>query len=232
MDTESRNDNTISGTLRRQVASLMRRLNYKDTKLKDAEDDITAIRQRYRRRLHVARELHERQNSDLQRQVDALQRELQTTQTLLQTRTAELQDAQTYLTLTDSHSHSDILRLVEEINNSIFQSSAAIADSIIDLAQWKDKELRAQGADKGLRDRVIKDLGEGLVRLLENGDHTRDPICIQIAMQAYMVIFAKWLILTWDPTAPDLPENILNTVEYKMRQDGASVRPLITRSCY
>lgn len=210
---------------RTQVNFLRVRLGRRDARLREAEESRSEMQARYRQRLRRAEETIQRQNqsiSDLQQEIVGLQHHLAASEALLQTRTAELQDAQTYLTLTDTHSHADILRLVEDINNTVFQSSAAIADALVDISRWEDKHARDYDMTTGTRDKVVHDLGEPLVVLLESRDHSRDPICIQIALQAYMTHFARWLATTWNPIAPDEPENIFNRVEKEMRRKGMS----------
>ncbi|PCH36684.1 hypothetical protein WOLCODRAFT_20686 [Wolfiporia cocos MD-104 SS10] len=137
----------------------------------------------------------EENSKQQQFELDALRHTHQQTLLLLVgTRTADLRDAQLYLTKTDSVSDAEILALVEQLNSEIFQAAAQISDSIdFDNVVHHTEPLLIESAKERIRPLV----GEALVGLLGIVRHRDDPFCIQIALQASTVAFACKIIATW-----------------------------------
>lgn len=194
------------GQLSRWVNSLRWKVERRDEQLRRQEEKYHSMEERHEREIAGLR----KQNSDLQGEIASLKR-------LLQTRTSELDDAQTYLTTTDPHSHADIVRLVEDVNNAIFHSAATIADSL----KWESRPT-APGPFLQVpeREKAVRDIGLSTVELLEHGDHSQDPICVQIALQAYMAKLAKWLVSTWSMGFSEREEGILSEVYRQIRTTG------------
>ncbi|PIL34584.1 hypothetical protein GSI_03363 [Ganoderma sinense ZZ0214-1] len=120
--------------------------------------------------------------------------ELRDTAALLDRRSAELRDAQAYLSHPDDVADAEVLHLVERINSRIFQTAASIADAF--QSQYgKQKDIQAS---QEAATRVRGFLGSKLLHALSTVDYSRDPSVVQTALQAAFVSFVAWLCATWD----------------------------------
>ncbi|PCH36689.1 hypothetical protein WOLCODRAFT_127533, partial [Wolfiporia cocos MD-104 SS10] len=116
------------------------------------------------------------------------------TLTLLETRTADLHDAQVYLTKTDYVSDAEVVAMVEQLNAKIFQAASHIADSI-DFESVVQHSI-PQATEKAT-ERATALVGEALVGYLQLARHRDDSFCLQLALQAGMVAFSSWIATTW-----------------------------------
>ncbi|TBU25273.1 hypothetical protein BD311DRAFT_764956 [Dichomitus squalens] len=124
--------------------------------------------------------------------------EKQKIELLLKTRTAELQEAQFYLDKTDDTSDSEVMRCVTNLNSGIFQTAATIADAFhglcgVDQNVQVIEEARAQLA---AHDPAL--LPSPLLHAIQHHNHAEDPIILQIALQALVTTYLRWLCNTWD----------------------------------
>ncbi|TBU42058.1 hypothetical protein BD309DRAFT_217318 [Dichomitus squalens] len=124
--------------------------------------------------------------------------EKQKIELLLKTRTAELQEAQVYLDKTDDTSDSEVMRCVTNLNSGIFQTAATIADAVHGLCEVDQnvqviEEARAQLA---AHDPAL--LPSPLLHAIQHHNHAEDPIILQIALQALVTTYLRWLCNTWD----------------------------------
>ncbi|KAL6306647.1 hypothetical protein BKA93DRAFT_728707 [Sparassis latifolia] len=124
----------------------------------------------------------------------ALQKRHYNIEALLKARSAELQDAQQYLSKVDNIPDADVHRAVEQLNAEIFQMAAQIADTLtfdnypnLDFANPMVEGTQLEGI-----------LGLAVIQSLKCSRHKDDPICVQIALQACMTVFSSWIIETWD----------------------------------
>ncbi|EKM51022.1 uncharacterized protein PHACADRAFT_103462 [Phanerochaete carnosa HHB-10118-sp] len=112
------------------------------------------------------------------------------TKTLLATRTAELRDAQAYLTKTDAVSNADVQRMIEGLNAQIFQLSALVADS---FTYSPRRPLVAKP-----RQNVGRWLGTPITDFIYSYPHSDDNIWVQLALQTASAAFASRSIGAWD----------------------------------
>ncbi|KAH9847716.1 hypothetical protein C2E23DRAFT_740990 [Lenzites betulinus] len=117
---------------------------------------------------------------------------------LLETRTAELKEAQTYLSKVDDVSDSDVLALVERINTQIFQTAAKIADDFqprygtqADCAVVEEAVARLEKAGT---------VNAQLPRILCTNDHRADPILVQITLQDALATISYHSASPWSPS--------------------------------
>ncbi|KAI0941760.1 hypothetical protein AcW1_003560 [Taiwanofungus camphoratus] len=185
--------NAKCNDIKRQLRQLKHESDYLKEKLSRQKEDNRMLKNdlnNYRAALEdMGRERNNCQNS-----LDVLRNQHSRTRALLETRTLELQDAQQYLTTTSSLSDSDVLRLIEGLNSQIFQTAARIADSV-----HFDCSLRVQdSAAEDANARVGRLIGPKMIETLKSFQHRDDPVCIQIALQASLVTFSRWIIAAWD----------------------------------
>ncbi|EJF61939.1 hypothetical protein DICSQDRAFT_169517 [Dichomitus squalens LYAD-421 SS1] len=124
--------------------------------------------------------------------------EKQKIELLLKTRTAELQEAQFYLDKTDDTSDSEVMRCVTNLNSGIYQTAATIADVFdglcgVDQNVQVMEEARAQLA---AHDPAL--LPSPLLHAIQHHNHAEDPVILQIALQALVTAYLRWLCNTWD----------------------------------
>ncbi|KAI8977710.1 hypothetical protein BD414DRAFT_495390 [Trametes punicea] len=153
--------------------------------------------------------------SDLEHELAASKNALQNTASLLETRSAELRDAQAFLTKVDDVSDSEVLNLVEQLNSSVFQTSASIANAFragygrIEEGEGIEQTY-ATLASSGL---VPPDMLSALRCL----DHTQDSIVVQTALQGTITSYTRWLCDTWDFRVGDQP-SLLQYIYRRMRE--------------
>ncbi|KAI0350809.1 hypothetical protein OH77DRAFT_1430635 [Trametes cingulata] len=114
---------------------------------------------------------------------------------LLETRTAELKEAQTYLSKVDDVTDSEVVRLVDRINSLIFQTAAKIADDFLRFYGARDDSALAEAAAGRLEKSTL--VGTQLLQALRTEDHSEDPILVQIALQVVMSTFLYHLASPW-----------------------------------
>ncbi|EED79478.1 predicted protein [Postia placenta Mad-698-R] len=110
------------------------------------------------------------------------------TTALLDMRSSELKDAQRFLTKTDPLSDADVVRMVEHLNSQIFQAAARIADSV----NFPHSNTARHGSRAGHL------VGPVLAKLLQQVSHADDAFCMQLALQAGIIAWTKWLLETWN----------------------------------
>ncbi|THG93265.1 hypothetical protein EW026_g7930 [Hermanssonia centrifuga] len=168
----------------------------------------------------LEKELEEnrRTNANLSRELKALRLEQRDQGALLQIRSAELRDAQALLDKTDLASHADVLRMVEKLNSEIFQISALITDSV--RFGGVQAEQGFVVASYATAERFI---GPALSKLLTEGHHREDPICVQIALQALLVTYVSWIITSWDVTLSHEQRKLLQKLHARIFETDAQV---------
>ncbi|KAH7912710.1 hypothetical protein BJ138DRAFT_1003876 [Hygrophoropsis aurantiaca] len=188
------------------------RLRLEDSSKREVEERIKteAGLQREREEKSAAQAVLQRSKTEtasLQRQLEVQEREskgtknelqhlkLQHTEltSLLETRTRELKGAQAFLTKADSLSGADVIKLVEGLNSEILQTAAFISDSFdFDRSQANAEEMKEASS------RISELMGATMTRYITTMKHGDDPLIVQIALQAAMVEFTRWMAMTWD----------------------------------
>ncbi|KAI9060754.1 hypothetical protein FKP32DRAFT_1577347 [Trametes sanguinea] len=135
--------------------------------------------------------------------------------TLLDTRTAELKEAQTYLSKVDDISDSEVLHLVERINSQIYQTAAKIANDY--QSSYGEQENNAVRKEAARRLEQSTLVGSDLPRLLVMSGHQRDSILIQIALQTLFATFLYHLASPWSKSS-DRRLPFLQSVYAEMRK--------------
>ncbi|KAI0690377.1 hypothetical protein BC835DRAFT_1281177 [Cytidiella melzeri] len=113
---------------------------------------------------------------------------MQEADVLLQVRTAELKDAQEYLSTSDAVSYADVQRMVENLNSKIFQTAAQVTDEFLPK----------------------------LARAVYKYSHEDNPILVQVLVQAYLVDRAAWVINAWSLPIDPAYQTILTEVHAKI----------------
>jgi hypothetical protein len=116
------------------------------------------------------------------------------TSALLDIRTSELKGAQVFLTKADLVAGADVVRMVEGLDAEILQTAAFMADHFVfddGKQDMNDEVHEAVG-------RLGELLGPKMVNLLGSTDHAHDPTLIQLACQATIAAYCRYIIVSWD----------------------------------
>ncbi|KAM5545533.1 hypothetical protein V8D89_000571 [Ganoderma adspersum] len=179
------------------VHSIKIKLETTTRRLEKAEADRIASNQRAQQmetRLYDAERRTNKTIAQLTRELHQCQSELEVKAALLDTRSAELRDAQAYLTMLDDVTDAEVLQLVNGINSRIFQVAANIAGAFQPrYGEQKDVQVAAEAAT-----RLGCFLDDGLLLALNAIHHADDTLIMQTALQAGMVSCTRWLCATWD----------------------------------
>ncbi|PIL34613.1 hypothetical protein GSI_03392 [Ganoderma sinense ZZ0214-1] len=198
-------------------AALQRRTQQTETRLSEAEDRVKHSEATV---IQLGLELRRSES------------ERQKTATLLHTRSAELRDAQAYLSKLDDVADAEVLQLVDGINSRIFQTAANIANAFqLRYAEQKDAQVSEEAVT-----RLRAFLGDSyLLVALRFIHHAGDPLIVQTALQACMVSWSRWLCVTWDFHMGN-PPCLLQHVYQSIRRTGTYLQVLdiapIGRSSY
>lgn len=145
----------------------------------------------------------------LQRALDAITMERDNATALLQTRTEELRGADAYLSKTDSVPEAQVRRMVEQLNAEIFQTSALIADN---CAPHLSQNVLQQGAhDQAAVQRIAGVIGDRMTSILRPTPRREEPVSIQLALQACLVVHTQRIIQQWGPGASETTNRSLQS---------------------
>ncbi|GJE96030.1 hypothetical protein PsYK624_122230 [Phanerochaete sordida] len=123
---------------------------------------------------------------------------------LFNTKTAELREAQAFLTKGDAVSDADVQRMVEKLNAEIYQLSASLTEAVVSWGGPADGEhLRAS------YERVLELIGAPIVHYMRAAAADGDCIWIQLGLQALLVVYASWLASRWHPGLEPAQHDIL-----------------------
>lgn len=114
-------------------------------------------------------------------------------ESLLEVRSAELRDAQTYLTKADTISYADVQRMVEGLNGQMFQLAALVSDG----HAFSDNRVNAADIQAAY-EYTERWIGQPAANLLVSTSHEDDPVWVQMGLQAVAAMFASWTIEAWD----------------------------------
>ncbi|KAI0668086.1 hypothetical protein C8Q78DRAFT_980301 [Trametes maxima] len=136
----------------------------------------------------------------LQRQLACARDEhqLEAARSLLSIKSAELQEAQEFLTKADDVSDSEMLQLVENMNSHIVQLSASICDEF--RAAYERGILGTEERARQAYQRLLTSqlLPQQLLDSLHNFDHSQDSVVAETALQAALTGYTAWLCNTWN----------------------------------
>ncbi|KAI0824356.1 hypothetical protein BC628DRAFT_1322955 [Trametes gibbosa] len=151
--------------------------------------------------------------AELERALAQVQAEQRNLTQLLDTRTAELKEAQTYLSKVDDVADSEVLALVERINTHVFQTAAKIADDFQQRYGTQADSVVVEEAVSRLEKSAT--VGAQLPLILCTNDHRADPILVQIALQAALATVLYHFASPWS-TAWDRHTTFLRTIYAEM----------------
>ena len=127
---------------------------------------------------------------DMERQLAYVNRKHEETEALLQTRTADLRDAQEFLSMTDDVPDTKIVDIVRRLNSNIFQTASAITDH--DDFSYRNMRLSNDS------DSLEQWLGTALLVLIRSVQPEFLSITIQTALQAGISQYVACLAGSWD----------------------------------
>ncbi len=114
-----------------------------------------------------------------------------TTNDLLQRRPTELRDAEAYLTLIDDVADSEVVQLVEHLNDQIFQCAALISDAPVFSSNGRHDGKASEAARTRLSQ--ASSLGVYILASLSDVAPGKDSTLVQVALQAGMAEYARRL---------------------------------------
>lgn len=183
----------------------------------DANGKIASLNKRVEGHAKTQRRLEEAQKvtQETSRELEHVRSTLDDTKTLLATRTAELRDAQAYLSKTDTVSHADVQRMVEALNAQIFQVAALLTDGLTFSAPLSSA-IDATGAYQNTE----RWIGKTMTHFLHSTLHSDDPVWVQMALGAVATLFASWTVNAWDLKFNDFQNGLLTNIHRQLFEGG------------
>ncbi|GJE90678.1 hypothetical protein PsYK624_068220 [Phanerochaete sordida] len=179
----------------RQRTELVREREYLKHLHTQKEEDVAKLQAALKEHTHVHAELEASQKAvaKLTHELQHLKLAHSNTESLLATRSAELREAQAFLDKSDAVSYGDVQRMLEHLNEQIFQLAALVTDRTpFGDGRLQDRELDAVHA------KVARWLGCPIADMLAQASHAEDPTWAQVGLQAMAVELAAWIINAWD----------------------------------
>lgn len=195
--------NTIKGRQRVAEGMIGRRRTVID--MQKAElSTLNSSRERYTKRLKAAKgqiaELEHRLQEDARtykqavakrdQRIQTLEEELARTKELLTARTTELSGAQSFLSTADRRSEADVLGIVRDLNENIFQVAANLTEEWENLRPDKSSRFHIRNDEI---DAFSQSFGPALVLHVLD----RDPTAVTFLVQSCLCDFAVQVSSSW-----------------------------------
>ena len=161
----------------------------------------------------------ERENQRLVSKFDELQRKYKNekkargeAQGLLDVRTTELKEAQEFLSMTDDIPDTELVRIVQALNASIFQVAAAIVDEPRLCFSPRSVNRRKVSPPLGMNYRLFS-----LMRSLRSDEL---PTAVQVALQEGIANSISNLASTWDFCSTKDGDRLFSDLYRRIRSRG------------
>ena len=138
---------------------------------------------------------------------------------LLEERTADLKGAQTFLTTVDRYAGAEIMKMVEDLNDEIFQGAGLISELLGDgNADEQRGNARLTRDDRDYLD-LTQLIGPKLIEHLSTKSEQAqlDPIHLQIAVQT---ILTHWCVFMVDSFYPESASDDLKEIYRRIWESG------------
>lgn len=211
LELEAENKNLMDGmaAIRAENQNLTNRIQTESTLLKKADDMEQRIRALTSDNKGLERALgRERANSvRLEDELKRSKRDVQVIETKTMTER---------FTGADTVTEIDVMRLVEDLNDKIFQVAASMAKEGVPRWNWaRSTECKEE------YDALVPLIGEKATWLLQNahaGEHRASDV-LQIMLQSIMVAWAAVIVPSWNFDILDI-QDYLKAVYEKIREEG------------
>ncbi|KAM5545524.1 hypothetical protein V8D89_000562 [Ganoderma adspersum] len=154
---------------------------------------------------------------ELERANAQVEKERRSTTALLQARTAELREAQSFLTKEDEVDDSEVLHLVETLNAQIARTAEKLALGPHFHFGSSEDGVVVQKATKRLERYAW--IPPSLISTLRSASGTNDPSMIRTSLQAGMAMYTRWLATSWDLGVLD-SRSLLEGIYLSIRERG------------
>jgi hypothetical protein len=138
---------------------------------------------------------------------------------LLEERTADLKGAQTFLTTVDRYAGAEIMKMVEDLNDEIFQGAGLISELLGDGNAFEVDGQRNTRLTRDDRDHLTQLIGPKLTEHLSTKSKQvqLDPIHLQIAVQT---ILTHWSVFMVDSFYPETASDDLKEIYRRIWESG------------
>ncbi|KZT29620.1 hypothetical protein NEOLEDRAFT_1106049 [Neolentinus lepideus HHB14362 ss-1] len=126
---------------------------------------------------------------------------------------ARIQGVETFMTKTDTWSGAQIIQSVQDLNSETLQFAASAAELCLMEYPQKPSPARCREAMIATASR----LGEGLVRVLSTRNHSQDPILVQFALQAVVLVCTMRCFSSFCVGLPLKPDTFFGQIYLQMR---------------
>ena len=157
----------------------------------------------------------EAENETLKRELTRKDEEIAESRVYLHTRTLELKEAEAFLSLEDEIPETEVVRIVHQLNASIFQTAASIAD---------DPRFSTRAADgRHDRSKATSWIYPPLRDVISSVDDSLFTSAVQVALQSVIVRYVRaYLSATWDfGEDANTSDNLLDNLYARIREQGS-----------
>lgn len=193
---------------RQRTALIQEREHYKKANA-EVRDEVAKLTKRLRECEHIRGDLEatQKQLGELSLELNHLRMAYDDKKALLDTRTLELHEMRAFVDKSDAVSCGDVQRMLEHLNEQIFQLAALVTDGTpFGDSPRNDRDVRAVYA------KVERWLGRPTADMLSRNLHADDPSLAQIGLQAVASELAAWIICAWDVNLDDPLNSLLTNI--------------------
>ena len=170
-------------------------------------------------------------NQHLQSKYDELKRKYAHTkkacreaQDRLDARTTELKEAEQFLSMTDEVPDTEVVRIVQTLNASIFQVAAAITDD--PRFSYSPKSVSERRAP------LPRTMNHRLLSIIQSLNSDELPTVIQVALQEGIIIALGNLASTWDFYNTQGADRLFSELYERIKSRGTSFTYAQTESIF
>ncbi|EIW80669.1 hypothetical protein CONPUDRAFT_82793 [Coniophora puteana RWD-64-598 SS2] len=151
---------------------------------------------------------------------------------LLDVRSAELKGAQSFLSIADAATGTQVMDALRRLNGEVMQVAAFLAEATLEKFEFAfggTSKMLSGAGDAGsggtavsaeertfATQRMGSILGAKMVEHLAGKNHGEEPILLQIAFQAYLARVLEWVVGAWlvgDPTLNSFLDTLYSQVK-------------------
>lgn len=159
---------------------------------------------------------------EMRRELGALRKEHEGTKALLAARSDELRSVQKFMNTADKASLSDVQGVVGHLNAEIFQLAASIADRWTYRVDNGKQDKARERVEREATNRLKPVIGGRLLGLLRVARHDKDPYCVQVALQAFLALWASEMSTQWGMVLGGEQGKYMQAVYDKLKHSGQS----------
>ena len=178
-------------------------------KYKAAKERIAGLEHEIGKASKVHREILQERD----RQIQAMEDKLARAKELLSARTEELSGAKSVLPTTDRLSEAEVLGIVRNLNENIFQAAASLTE------EW-EKLVSSQSSKFPVRQKDVESFSQFYGPALLHRVFHQNPVAVNFLIQSCLCSLVTQMTLSWRRRGPEKGPGILRSIYRHLSASG------------